>query len=145
MMRRLAGRPAVGSDTPYRILGAHETTIDGVVGHRFAVWAPNAQRVSLVGDFNDWDGRRHPMRLRHHAGIWELFLPNCRVGERYKFEIRTHAGTLLPLKADPFAFATENPPATASIIHDLPDFADGATEGAGRFHTDPRSEPDLHL
>ncbi len=137
----LAGLTAVGSDTPYRILGAHHAEIDGVEGYRFAVWAPNAQRVSLVGDFNGWDGRRHPMRLRHQAGVWELFVPNCRTGERYKFEIRAQDGTLLPLKADPLAFAAESPPATASIIHDVPDFPDGAADGAGRFHTDPRREP----
>jgi len=64
------------------VLGAHAVTIDGISGVRFAVWAPNAQRVSVVGDFNGWDGRRHVMRLRHSAGVWEIFLPNARPGQR---------------------------------------------------------------
>lgn len=137
----LSATTAVGSDAPFRVLGVHQVTSDGVDGFRFAVWAPNAQRVSVVGDFNDWDGRCHPMRLRHSVGVWELFLPDCRLGQRYKFEIRTNDGTLLPLKADPMAFATESPPATASIIHGPPEFSESAPEGSGRFHTDPRQEP----
>ena len=137
----LGATTAVGSDAPFHILGAQIATAEGVDGFRFAVWAPNAQRVSVVGDFNDWDGRRHPMRLRHAAGVWELFLPDCQLGQRYKFEIRTNDGALLPLKADPLAFAAESPPATASIIHGLPDFPENAPEGSGRFHTDPRQEP----
>ncbi|HEX6832115.1 MAG TPA: 1,4-alpha-glucan branching enzyme, partial [Rudaea sp.] len=84
-------------------LGAHPMTIGDVPGTRFAVWAPNAQRVSVVGDFNSWDGRRHPMRLRHEAGVWEIFLPRIGVGQRYKYEIVGANGQLLPLKADPFA------------------------------------------
>jgi len=98
--------------------GANPATIDGVEGVRFAVWAPNAQRVSVVGGFNNWDGRRHPMRLRHSAGVWELFVPRLRAGERYKYEIIGRDGELLPLKADPLARATERPPATASVIAD---------------------------
>ncbi len=137
----LAGLRAVGSDAPYRVLGAHHATIDGVHGFLFAVWAPNAQRVSVVGDFNGWDGRRHPMRDRHDTGVHELFLPHTRVGQRYKFEIRTPSGTLLPLKSDPVAFAAESPPATASILHDVPDFAWTSAAGAARFVTDPRREP----
>ena len=132
---------AVGSSEPYRILGAHRVMLDGADGCRFAVWAPNAQRVSVVGDFNDWDGRRHPMRLRPEAGVWELFLPGVVLGQRYKFEIRTKDGALLPLKSDPFAFAAESPPATASIVHDVPEFDEAAAPGAGRFQTDPRKEP----
>ena len=97
-------------------LGAQVMTVDGVRGVRFAVWAPNAARVSVVGDFNAWDGRRHPMRLRVEAGIWELFVPRLRAGARYKFEILARDGRLLPLKADPLARATEAPPATASVI-----------------------------
>jgi 1,4-alpha-glucan branching enzyme len=96
--------------------GAALTEIDGVNGVRFAVWAPNAQRVSVVGDFNNWDGRRHPMRLRHSSGLWELFIPRLSAGERYKYEILGFSGDRLPLKADPLARATERPPATASII-----------------------------
>ena len=96
--------------------GAAVDTIDGVTGVRFAVWAPNARRVSVVGDFNAWDGRRHPMRLRHAAGIWEIFIPRLAAGERYKYEIVDHGGAVLPLKADPVARATEPPPATASMV-----------------------------
>ncbi|MGH6877477.1 MAG: GlgB N-terminal domain-containing protein, partial [Rhizomicrobium sp.] len=79
-------------------LGAAAVSIDGVAGVRFAVWAPNARRVSVVGDFNSWDGRRHPMRLRHTAGVWELFVPRLGPGERYKYEIMGAAGDILPLK-----------------------------------------------
>ena len=97
-------------------LGAATTEIDGVSGVRFAVWAPNARRVSVVGDFNMWDGRRHPMRLRHSAGIWELFVPRLTAGTRYKYEIVDPSGQVLPQRADPLARATERPPATASIV-----------------------------
>ncbi len=96
--------------------GASIASIDGIAGVRFAVWAPNARRVSVVGDFNGWDGRRHPMRLRHGAGVWEIFVPRLRAGERYKYEIVGPDGGLLPLKADPLARVTERPPATASIV-----------------------------
>ncbi|MBN9525086.1 MAG: 1,4-alpha-glucan branching protein GlgB [Alphaproteobacteria bacterium] len=99
-------------------LGAHVMTIDGVAGTRFAVWAPNARRVSVVGDFNGWDGRRHPMRLRREAGVWELFIPAVGPGRRYKYEILGADGQLQPLKADPVGRATEPPPATASIVPD---------------------------
>ena len=97
-------------------MGAHVTTIDGIAGVRFAVWAPNARRVSVVGAFNNWDGRRHPMRLRFGAGIWELFIPRLAAGALYKYEIVSAAGETLPLKADPVAWAAEIPPATASIV-----------------------------
>ncbi|MGH6890192.1 MAG: 1,4-alpha-glucan branching protein GlgB [Rhizomicrobium sp.] len=97
-------------------LGAAHLAIDGVAGVRFAVWAPNARRVSVVGDFNTWDGRRHPMRLRYSAGVWELFVPRLAPGERYKYEIVGPSGESLPLKADPLARATEHPPATASVV-----------------------------
>jgi 1,4-alpha-glucan branching enzyme len=96
-------------------LGAHFTAIDSVEGVSFAVWAPNARRVSVVGDFNSWDGRRHPMRLHSGAGIWELFIPGLGEGERYKYEIKPREGDLPLLKADPYAFAAERPPNTASI------------------------------
>ena len=96
--------------------GASADFHEGVQGVRFAVWAPNAQRVSVVGDFNDWDGRRHPMRLRHSAGVWEIFIPRLAAGSRYKYEIVAPDGTLLPLKADPLARSTERPPANASIV-----------------------------
>jgi 1,4-alpha-glucan branching enzyme len=100
-----------------RVLGAHAMQIDGVNGVCFAVWAPGAMRVSVVGDFNGWDGRRHPMRRRVEGGVWELFMPRLAVGSRYKYEILSAAG-LQPLKADPAAWQCEAPPATASIVAD---------------------------
>ncbi|TBU77398.1 1,4-alpha-glucan branching protein GlgB [Phytopseudomonas daroniae] len=96
-------------------LGAQLTTHEGVQGVRFSVWAPNARRVSVVGGFNDWDGRRHPMRLRQPSGVWELFIPRLAAGEVYKYEILGRDG-LLPLKADPMALASELPPATGSVV-----------------------------
>jgi len=101
-----------------RCLGAHPMTVNGVAGVRFALWAPNAQRVSVVGDFNSWDGRRNPMRLRHEAGVWEIFIPRLGVGAVYKFELLDPNGSLLPLKADPVAWQSEPPPATGSIVAD---------------------------
>jgi 1,4-alpha-glucan branching enzyme len=101
-----------------RCLGSQVTRIDGVDGVRFAVWAPNAQRVSVIGDFNQWDGRRHPMRLRQSAGVWELFVPRLRDGALYKYEITGPDGRVQPSKADPMARATELPPATASRVID---------------------------
>ncbi|OFW82953.1 MAG: 1,4-alpha-glucan branching enzyme [Alphaproteobacteria bacterium GWF2_58_20] len=103
----------------YEKMGAHPTEMDGVTGTSFAVWAPSAARVSVVGDFNCWDGRRHPMRCRHNSGIWEIFLPGIMSGAAYKFEIRSEHGEILPLKADPFAFAMEHPPRTAACVHGL--------------------------
>ena len=103
----------------YKKLGAHLASMDGVSGVGFAVWAPNARRVSVVGLFNQWDGRRHPMRCHPSCGVWEIFIPGITPGELYKFEIKSHAGELLPLKSDPFAFYAERPPATASIVYDL--------------------------
>ncbi|MBB5572995.1 MULTISPECIES: 1,4-alpha-glucan branching protein GlgB [Rhizobium] len=96
-------------------LGAHPLKHEGVQGFHFAVWAPNAQRVSVVGDFNGWDGRRHVMRFRSDSGIWEIFAPDVPAGVAYKFEIRGHDGVLLPLKADPFARRSELRPKTASV------------------------------
>jgi 1,4-alpha-glucan branching enzyme len=97
-------------------LGANVTTVEGVRGTRFAVWAPNASRVSVVGDFNSWDPRRHPMRLRHPAGVWELFVPRVGEGMRYKFDILGAGGMRMTQKADPLARQTELPPATASVV-----------------------------
>ena len=96
-------------------LGAQPIEVDGVHGVRFSVWAPNARRVSVVGAFNNWDGRRHPMRLRHASGVWELFIPRLGAGETYKYEVLGQDG-VLPLKADPLARATELPPSTASKV-----------------------------
>jgi 1,4-alpha-glucan branching enzyme len=105
---------------PGEVLGAQPRTMDGVPGIGFAVWAPNAMRVSVVGDFNFWDGRRHPMRLRRECGVWELFLPGLDLGVRYKFELLDALGQLLPQKADPCARQAELRPATASIVAALP-------------------------
>ncbi|HVI52509.1 MAG TPA: 1,4-alpha-glucan branching protein GlgB [Candidatus Sulfotelmatobacter sp.] len=103
----------------YRRLGAHLAEMDGVAGVSFAVWAPNARRVSVVGDFNHWDGRVNPMRLRHGVGIWEIFIPEIGPGEVYKYEILGKDGQLLPQKADPYGFYAEVPPCTASVVYDL--------------------------
>src|SRR5690606_4551112 len=105
----------------YEKLGAHPMELEGVAGVAFLVWAPNARRVSVVGDFNGWDGRRHPMRKRVECGVWELFVPGIDRGETYKYEIKGANGELLPLKADPLAFAAEQPPRTASVVHGLGD------------------------
>ncbi|WP_312665117.1 1,4-alpha-glucan branching enzyme, partial [Pantoea sp. CTOTU49201] len=104
---------------PYETLGAHGTTIDGVHGTRFAVWAPNARRVSVVGEFNFWDGRRHPMRFRRELGVWELFVLGAVNGQLYKFEIVDNSGQMR-IKADPFAFEAQMRPQTASMICGLP-------------------------
>ncbi|MBD9368418.1 1,4-alpha-glucan branching protein GlgB [Xanthomonas sp. XNM01] len=104
-------------------LGAHRCRVEGVDGVRFAVWAPNARRVAVVGDFNGWDGRRHPMRLRHDAGVWELFLPRLHAGALYKFEITAADGSRQPHKADPYARQCEHPPSTASRVADDTPFA----------------------
>jgi 1,4-alpha-glucan branching enzyme len=96
-------------------LGAHLIDHEGASGVHFAVWAPNARRVSVVGDFNEWDGRRHTMRVRRDTGIWELFIPDIGAGRPYKYEIIGPDGVRLPLKADPFAFKSELRPATASV------------------------------
>ena len=102
----------------YRKLGAHPMTLGAQAGVHFAVWAPAAQRVSVVGDFNGWDGRVHAMRNLLPSGVWEIFVPDLEVGERYKFEVRTSAGHVLE-KSDPFAFYSEAPPRTASVVHRL--------------------------
>lgn len=108
---------------PYETLGAQARTLDGEPGTSFAVWAPNASRVSVVGDFNHWDGRIHPMRLRRECGVWEIFLPGIAEGARYKYEIRTRDGHVLPQKADPYALQSELRPATASVVSHMPRLA----------------------
>jgi 1,4-alpha-glucan branching enzyme len=102
----------------YNKLGAHPMTLDGVSGVAFVVFVPNARRVSVVGDFNFWDGRRHAMRVRGN-GFWEMFVPQAGAGDHYKFEIIAADGHMLPLKSDPVAFAAELRPRTASIVVDL--------------------------
>ena len=101
-----------------RVLGGHVMNFAGLDGVRFAVWAPNARRLSVVGSFNDWDGRRHPMRLHGGSGVWDLFVPGIGAGTVYKYELLGPDGVLLPLKADPVAASAELPPATASIVAD---------------------------
>jgi 1,4-alpha-glucan branching enzyme len=106
----------------YRMLGAHHMELQGVWGVRFAVWAPNAERVSVVGDFNGWDGRVHPMRSLGSSGVWEIFIPDIGLGEFYKFEIRSrHSGELLT-KTDPYGFSFEMRPGTASRVTTLDGF-----------------------
>jgi 1,4-alpha-glucan branching enzyme len=108
-------------DKIYEKLGAHPFVHQGISGVLFAVWAPSAARVSVLGDFNQWDGRRHPMRARGVSGIWEIFIPHLKPGTLYKFEIRTQNGTLL-IKADPFAVSFEKRPRTAGIVMGLDDY-----------------------
>ena len=126
----------------YEVLGAQPRRIDGIDGTGFAVWAPGARRVAVVGDFNSWDGRRHPMRLRRECGVWEIFLPGVAPGARYKYEIRGHDGELLPHKADPLARQSELRPATASIVAapGLPPVPPGPAAGRDR----PLSIYELH-
>jgi len=103
----------------YNLLGAHCLSLDGIAGVRFIVWAPNAKRVSVVGDFNNWDGRRHQMRNRGVSGLWELFIPDIPEGAVYKYEIRSNNGDAPFLKADPYAFAAELRPKTGSVVRDI--------------------------
>lgn len=131
-------------------MGAHVIDFDGVRGTHFAVWAPNAQRVSLVGPFNDWDGRRHPMRCRFDTGIWEVFVPGLEQGTLYKFEIVGPDGQVLPLKADPFAQQAEMRPKTASVVTDPTPFewtdAQYLEERAGKdWRRSPMSIYEVHL
>ncbi len=106
----------------YEKLGAHIKNVNGISGVNFAVWAPSARRVSLVADFNSWDGRTHPMRPRGSSGIWELFVPGIGEGTIYKYEITGPAGNLLPLKSDPYAFRSELRPNTGSVVADLTNY-----------------------
>jgi 1,4-alpha-glucan branching enzyme len=131
-----------GQGDLYKYLGAQIVKHGGLDGVLFSVWAPNARRVSIIADFNDWDGRQNPMRLRHEGGIWELFVPDISTGIHYKFEIIAEDGRLLPLKADPLAFAAECAPATASIVHGRPDYnwTDGAWIDKRRLGA-PRDKP----
>ena len=105
---------------PYEKLGAHPQVLDNVEGVSFALWAPNATRISVVGEFNFWDGRRHPMRQRRENGIWELFIPGVREGQLYKYEVIDCRGNI-SLRADPYAFEAQMRPETASLVNHLPE------------------------
>ena len=130
---------------PYETLGAHFAELDGVKGVRFAVWAPNAQRVSVIGEFNNWDGRRHVMRFHRDNGIWDIFIPAVKLNALYKFEIRDANGNVRE-KADPYAFGAELRPTTASIVRGLPDEVE---EPAFRAHANAIDAPisiyEVHL
>ncbi|NNF23219.1 MAG: 1,4-alpha-glucan branching protein GlgB [Rhodobacteraceae bacterium] len=103
----------------WQVLGAHTIEHEGRSGTHFAVWAPNARRVSVVGAFNFWDGRRHLMRRRGATGVWEIFIPGIGEGTPYKYEIVGPDGIIQPLKADPVGFGSEHPPANASVVRDI--------------------------
>ncbi len=131
---------------PYEVLGANPCVMEGVAGTAFAVWAPNASRVSVVGDFNFWDGRRHPLRLRRECGVWELFVPGVAVGARYKYELLAADGRLLPQKADPYARQSELRPATASVVAEMPAFAPPSADRQAANALDaPMSIYEVHL
>jgi len=134
----------------YERLGAHLITHQGIEGVHFAVWAPHASRVSVVGDFNSWDGRRAAMRKRVDSGVWEIFLPGLREGAVYKYEIIAANGELMPLKADPFGFGSELRPSTASMVVRTDHFAwnDSAHMAArakAQAHRQPVSIYEVHL
>jgi len=129
----------------YDRLGAHPMRHQGVDGVHFAVWAPNARRVSVVGDFNRWDGRCHPMRKRHDSGVWEIFLPGLGTGAIYKYELLGPDFALLPLKADPFGFAAERRPATASVVARTDAFAWSAWRQGNDAHRRPMAIYEVHL
>src|SRR5580693_3659150 len=133
----------------YMSMGAHLVECEGVPGVRFAVWAPNAEVVSVVGDFNDWDERRHPMRLRT-GGIWEFFMPGAAPGTNYKYAVRSRVHGYRQQKADPYGFASEVPPKSASVVVDLSTYQwdDGAwMESRGRkdYLKEPVSIYEVHL
>jgi 1,4-alpha-glucan branching enzyme len=134
----------------YRRLGAHVLTHQGVEGVHFSVWAPHASRVSVVGDFNAWDGRRNPMRKRVDSGLWEIFIPELGAGALYKYEILSASGDIMPLKADPFGQQAQLRPMSASVVPRKEKFA--WTDGehlAARAQKDPRRAPmsiyEVHL
>ena len=133
----------------YHLLGAHPYVIDGVNGVLFAVWAPNAMRVSVVGDFNHWDGRIHQMRRLWDSGIFELFIPKANIGDNYKFEIKAKGG-LTFLKADPYAVLSQKRPDNASVVYDLTGFSWTDDEWISNrkksdIHKKPMSVLEIHL
>lgn len=134
----------------YQHLGAHLRTVDGVEGVLFATWAPNAERISVVGDFNDWDGRQHPMRVRGGSGLWEVFIPGVKPGALYKFEVRNRATGAVFLKSDPYGQAFELRPQTSSIIKAQSEYSWHDDEWLNRrAHSDwqhaPMSIYEVHL
>ncbi len=134
----------------YQKLGAHPREIDGVAGVNFAVWAPNAYKVALVGDFNRWDERCHAMENNSELGIWEIFVPGLAEGTRYKYEIRSHNRGYRAQKSDPYGFYSELRPHTASIVSDLEQYQWGDSDWmSARAQSDPLSHPmniyELHL
>jgi 1,4-alpha-glucan branching enzyme len=133
----------------YKKLGAHLTEINGYAGTTFAVWGPNAQRISIVGDFNGWDGRCHPMRKRLESGIWEIFIPGVVEGTHYKLEVRNCFGQIV-LKSDPFAFYGQHGIQTASLVFNLDRFkwSDDEwiqTRKTKQWHKEPVSIYEVHL
>ena len=133
----------------YRVLGAHLRKIDGISGASFAVWAPNAQRVSVVGDFNGWDGRRHMMRRLGGSGVWEIFIPGVTEGAHYKFEIRGPHGDVF-LKTDPYGFFAQHDLRTACMVTDLGRFGWSDSEWMERrarrdAYAEPMSVYEVHL
>lgn len=135
----------------YKKLGAHLITHQGVQGVSFAVWAPNASRVSVVGSFNDWDGRRHLMRPRGSSGIWEIFIPGLSEWDIYKYELLDREGRLLPLKADPYGFVSEVRPKTGSLVYNIKSYTwhDAKWMEKRAQNTNHRSQPisiyEVHL
>ncbi len=134
----------------YEKLGTHIMEINGIKGVHFAVWAPNAKRVSVIGDFNRWDGRRHPMRILGASGIWEIFIPGLNEGELYKFEIKSRQKKQIFEKSDPYAFYSEIRPKTASIIYDINKFQWNDTEwmkmrSKKNWYESPVSIYEVHL
>jgi 1,4-alpha-glucan branching enzyme len=134
----------------YEKLGTHIMEINNIKGVHFAVWAPNARRVSVIGDFNRWDGRRHPMRILGASGIWEIFIPGLNEGELYKFEIKSRQKKQIFEKSDPYAFYSEIRPKTASIIYDINKFQWNDTEwmkmrSKKNWHESPVSIYEVHL
>ncbi|SMX23234.1 1,4-alpha-glucan branching protein GlgB [Boseongicola aestuarii] len=134
----------------WQVLGAHVIQHEGAQGTHFAVWAPNARRVSVVGDFNAWDGRRHPMRRRGATGVWETFVPGVGDGTVYKYEILGIDGTTMPLKADPVGFGSQHPPENASVVRDITGYGWDddqwmAERGDRNARTAPISVYEVHL
>lgn len=126
----------------YDRLGAHPYEIDGVHGVRFAVWAPNARRVSVVGDFNNWDARQHPMQPHGESGVWELFIPGLKAGERYKYDVLSTQAGYHAQKVDPYGFYAERRPDTASIVADLEDYEWSDSQWmTSRSERNPLNEP----